>query len=247
MSHPSIREAKRVESEQGDVNTTDNRRKYWDRALSSEGRRWFDEDQKYFLHQSLSTPVLNVLSAARGAYIADLDGNQYLDMHGNGAEWCAGWYDEARGLRRANFGNWAAGKPDRFHLWAATGWPSHVGNGDVGFRLVGERRRPLRRRRVCSSRSDTRSRPRVGRARTGAGPVTSAGHCSGSAAVDAAAGGGPVASRRMRSIGAGSSSSSHSRQSPPRGRDADCARFFFGWPAAGACCARFSSLAMERR
>ena len=61
-------------------------------------------------------------------------------LTGSASEWCAGWYDESRGLRRANFGNWAAGKPDRFHLWAATGWPPDVGNGDIGFRLVVERR-----------------------------------------------------------------------------------------------------------
>jgi 4-aminobutyrate aminotransferase len=75
---------KRIEREQGDVNTTANRRKYWERNLSSEARQWFDEDQKYFLHQSLSTPVLNVLSNAEGIYIEDLDGNKYIDMHGNG-------------------------------------------------------------------------------------------------------------------------------------------------------------------
>ena len=52
---------KRIEREQGDVNTTANRQKYWKRNLKGESKRWFDEDQKYFLHQSLSTPVLNVL------------------------------------------------------------------------------------------------------------------------------------------------------------------------------------------
>jgi hypothetical protein len=55
---------KRIEREQGDVNTTANRKKYWERNLSDDARLWFDEDQKYFLHQSLSTPVLNVLSRA---------------------------------------------------------------------------------------------------------------------------------------------------------------------------------------
>jgi len=74
----------RIEREQGDVNTTANRRKYWERNLSGEARKWFDRDNKYFLHQSLSTPVLNVLSAARGIYIEDLDGKKYIDMHGNG-------------------------------------------------------------------------------------------------------------------------------------------------------------------
>jgi 4-aminobutyrate aminotransferase len=79
-----VKKNKRIEREQGDVNTTPNRGEYWKRNLKGESKRWFEEDQKYFLHQSLSTPVLNVLSRAQGAYIEDLDGKKYLDMHGNG-------------------------------------------------------------------------------------------------------------------------------------------------------------------
>jgi 4-aminobutyrate aminotransferase len=75
---------KRIEREQGDVNTTVNRRKYWERHLSPRARECFEEDARYFLHQSLSTPVLNVLSSAEGVYIRDLEGREYIDMHGNG-------------------------------------------------------------------------------------------------------------------------------------------------------------------
>jgi 4-aminobutyrate aminotransferase len=75
---------KRMEREQGDVNTTPNRRIYWERNLSPEARRWFEADGRYFLHQSLSTPVLNILSGAEGIYIRDLEGKSYIDMHGNG-------------------------------------------------------------------------------------------------------------------------------------------------------------------
>ncbi len=84
MSVKNVKRAKLVEREQGDVNTTLNRRKYWERNLSGEARKWFEEDMKYFLHQSLSTPVLNVTSRAYGVYIQDLNGNKYIDMHGNG-------------------------------------------------------------------------------------------------------------------------------------------------------------------
>jgi 4-aminobutyrate aminotransferase len=73
-----------MQREQGDVNTTANRKRYWERNLSPEARKWFDEDCRYFLHQSLSTPVLNVLSGAEGIYIRDLEGRCYIDMHGNG-------------------------------------------------------------------------------------------------------------------------------------------------------------------
>jgi len=79
-----VKKDKRIEREQGDVNTTRNRREYWKQNLKGESKKWFDDDQKYFLHQSLSTPVLNVLSRAQGVYIEDLDGNKYIDMHGNG-------------------------------------------------------------------------------------------------------------------------------------------------------------------
>ncbi len=74
----------RPAAEQGDVNTTEARQRYWERNLAGEARMWFDEDSRYFLHQSLSTPVLNVLARAEGAWLEDLDGKRYLDMHGNG-------------------------------------------------------------------------------------------------------------------------------------------------------------------
>jgi 4-aminobutyrate aminotransferase len=81
-AHSSVDQ--RLEREQGDVNTTPNREKYWERNLSPEARKWFEEDSRYFLHQSLSTPVLNVLSAAGGILIRDLEGRPLIDMHGNG-------------------------------------------------------------------------------------------------------------------------------------------------------------------
>lgn len=84
MQKHTSKKDKRFEREQGDINTTPNRRKYWERNLSQQARTWFDEDTKYFLHQSLSTPVLNVLSRAEGIYVQDMDGKKYMDMHGNG-------------------------------------------------------------------------------------------------------------------------------------------------------------------
>ena len=75
---------KRIEREQGDVNTTPNREKYWARNLEGEALEIFIDDKTYFMQQALSTPVLNVLSGARGAHIIDMQGRSYLDMHGNG-------------------------------------------------------------------------------------------------------------------------------------------------------------------
>jgi len=84
MKNHNDLKTKRMEREQGDINTTANRKKYWDRNLTGRAREIFEEDNKYFLHQSLSTPVLNVLSGAHGIYVEDMNGNRYIDMHGNG-------------------------------------------------------------------------------------------------------------------------------------------------------------------
>ena len=72
-----------VSKEQGDNNATENRKKY-NQKLDSVTKHWIDEDSKYFLHQALSTPVMNVLTKTEGAYIEDLSGKKYLDLHGNG-------------------------------------------------------------------------------------------------------------------------------------------------------------------
>ncbi|MFX0198772.1 MAG: hypothetical protein ACFFCW_21840, partial [Candidatus Hodarchaeota archaeon] len=66
MANQVVKRGKHLDREQGDINTTPNRRKYWKRNLSGPARVWFDEDTKYFLHQSLSTPVLNVIAKAYG-------------------------------------------------------------------------------------------------------------------------------------------------------------------------------------
>lgn len=84
MQNHQTEKDKRIEREQGDVNTTPGRKKYWQRNLSGRALEIFKEDRTYFLHQSLSTPVLNVLGRARGIYIEDLNGKKYIDMHGNG-------------------------------------------------------------------------------------------------------------------------------------------------------------------
>jgi len=70
--------------ERGDSNATDMRSRYWERNLTPAARVTFEEDSQVFLHQSLSTPVMNVLSRAEGVYIYDVDGRAYIDMHGNG-------------------------------------------------------------------------------------------------------------------------------------------------------------------
>ncbi len=72
-----------ISLEQGDINASDLRQQYV-KALDEETKHWINEDARYFLHQALSTPVMNILSKTEGPFIYDLQGKSYLDMHGNG-------------------------------------------------------------------------------------------------------------------------------------------------------------------
>jgi 4-aminobutyrate aminotransferase len=84
MSNQGLIKPDSFRSEQGDVNTGRNRQKYWERNLSDKAKSICARDNKYFLHQNLSTPVMNVLSKTHGIYIEDIEGKIYMDMHGNG-------------------------------------------------------------------------------------------------------------------------------------------------------------------
>lgn len=68
---------------EGDLNISP-RRKVWIKSqMNAQTQRWLDLDAKYFLHQSLSTPCLNVLSHCEGIYIEDLQDRRFMDFHGN--------------------------------------------------------------------------------------------------------------------------------------------------------------------
>jgi 4-aminobutyrate aminotransferase len=68
---------------EGDVNLSPRRRAWAARHISDATQERLDADARVFLHQSLSTPCLNVLKSARGAWIEDIEGRRYLDFHGN--------------------------------------------------------------------------------------------------------------------------------------------------------------------
>ncbi|MGQ0550088.1 MAG: aspartate aminotransferase family protein, partial [Armatimonadota bacterium] len=72
----------RAQSE-GDVNTSSQRAAWQAEALDGPTRELLDDDARYFLHQSLSTPCLNALRGCDGIYIEDLQGRRYMDFHGN--------------------------------------------------------------------------------------------------------------------------------------------------------------------
>ncbi len=68
---------------EGDVNISPRREAWSKEHIDAETQRWLDLDARYFLHQSLSTPCLNVLAGCRGINIEDLQGRSIMDFHGN--------------------------------------------------------------------------------------------------------------------------------------------------------------------
>ncbi len=68
---------------EGDLNISPRRAAWSADHIDPATRAVLDEDARYFLHQSLSTPCLNVLRACDGAEIEDLQGRRLLDFHGN--------------------------------------------------------------------------------------------------------------------------------------------------------------------
>ncbi|MDQ0473370.1 (R)-1-hydroxy-2-aminoethylphosphonate ammonia-lyase [Labrys wisconsinensis] len=71
-----------LSASEGDVNLSPDRAA-WIERLGPETRALLDRDAAVFLHQSLSTPCLDVLEGAEGATLTDVEGRQILDFHGN--------------------------------------------------------------------------------------------------------------------------------------------------------------------
>jgi 4-aminobutyrate aminotransferase len=67
---------------EGDVNLSPARQAWIDK-LDTPTRALLDEDARYFLHQSLSTPCLDVIESAGGAELIAMSGRRILDFHGN--------------------------------------------------------------------------------------------------------------------------------------------------------------------
>ena len=67
---------------EGDVNRSP-LRQAWRDGLGEAASAALDEDERYFLRQSLSTPCLNALAGAQGAWLTDVEGRRFLDFHGN--------------------------------------------------------------------------------------------------------------------------------------------------------------------
>ena len=87
MTHPTITKVGGTAGDglhsEGDVNLSARRSRWEAENIGPETQSLLDEDAKYFLHQSLSTPCVNVLRACEGAWIEDWEGRRLLDFHGN--------------------------------------------------------------------------------------------------------------------------------------------------------------------
>ena len=77
------RETPRDSASEGDVNLSPRRKAWQDRNVGAGARALLDEDARYFLHQSLSTPCLTAVKAASGIWLETVDGRRIMDFHGN--------------------------------------------------------------------------------------------------------------------------------------------------------------------
>ena len=68
---------------EGDINFTEQRRAWQETNLDESTKDQLADDARWFMHQSLSTPCINVLSACDGIYLVDEQGRRMMDFHGN--------------------------------------------------------------------------------------------------------------------------------------------------------------------
>ena len=79
--HPTLPGGGLADTE-GDINLGEARLRWWARQ-SEPVRDGLAEDGRYFLHQALSSPCLDLLTGAQGSRLTSASGHQYLDFHGN--------------------------------------------------------------------------------------------------------------------------------------------------------------------
>ncbi len=72
-----------LRSEGGDVNLSRLHTVWQNKLQETEASRFLERDKSQYLHQSLSTPCLDVLDRAEGVYLYAKSGKKYIDFHGN--------------------------------------------------------------------------------------------------------------------------------------------------------------------
>lgn len=75
--------AAEADRSEGDVNLGARRAAWQAGHLDAATRELLDEDARWFLHQSMSTPCLNAIASAKGSWLTDVAGRRILDFHGN--------------------------------------------------------------------------------------------------------------------------------------------------------------------
>ncbi len=73
----------KLDRSEGDINISSLRADWQKRNLSTIAQNILQQDADSFLHQTLSTPCINVLSNAEGIYLTTVDGKKLMDFHGN--------------------------------------------------------------------------------------------------------------------------------------------------------------------
>lgn len=68
---------------EGESNTSSRREGWSAKTHNPDTNKILDRDAAHFLHQSVSSPCLSVISKAEGPWIEDSGGRRYLDFHGN--------------------------------------------------------------------------------------------------------------------------------------------------------------------
>jgi len=79
----SSRNTPKDPSAEGDVNLSGKRALWQHENVGAGARALLDDDARYFLHQSLSTPCLSAIKSAAGIWLEDVDGRRVMDFHGN--------------------------------------------------------------------------------------------------------------------------------------------------------------------
>ncbi len=78
-----LRPGPKPRQSESEVNTSARRAAWTQANISEASGDTLRRDAEAFLHQSVSTPCLSVITKAEGIYIEDADGRRYMDFHGN--------------------------------------------------------------------------------------------------------------------------------------------------------------------
>lgn len=70
---------------EGDINLSPNKAAWLRDNVDDQTKGLLEEDARWFLHQSLSTPCLEVIARAEGIHLITVAGRRIMDFHGNAA------------------------------------------------------------------------------------------------------------------------------------------------------------------